>query len=70
MNWKEKEKKYTQNILTFLWEEGYATAEQVKKHIFTGLTDKSIFHRRKLLKMEKRGLIGRKKVLFSNFSVI
>jgi len=69
MDWKEKEKKYTQNILRFLWEEGYATAEQFKRHIFTGLTDKSIFHRRKLLKMQNRGFIGRQAVLFSAYSV-
>ncbi len=58
-DWKQQEKQNRQGILNFLWEEGFATAEQIKKHVFTQTTDKSLFYRRKLLKMEKAGLISR-----------
>ncbi len=66
MNLKEKENKYTQDILTFLWEEGFATSEQIRRHIFSHLSSKTSFHRRKLLKMEKQGLIGKKNVFFES----
>ena len=69
MDWKQKEKKHREGVLTFLWEEGFATAEQIKNHIFPHTSDKSLFHRRKLLKMQNKGLINRKQVLFSQSGV-
>ena len=69
MKIKEMEERNTQGILKFLLEEGYATAEQIKKAVFSHITDKSLTHRKKLLKMENKGLIGKKKVYWSDFSV-
>lgn len=69
MDWKQQEKQNREGILTFLWEEGFATAEQIKKHVFSQNTEKTFSHRKKLAKLEHRGLVGRKDVLFSQSGV-
>lgn len=69
IDWKQQEQNHTQGILQLLWEEGFATADQIKQIVFQHLTEKSLFHKRKLLKLEKAGLIKRKPVLFSKSGV-